>query len=180
MKINEDNFLEQLQKRNEDALYYVIDMYGGLIKNIVAKHLYKLHHIQEECVDDVLLAIWDNIAAFSPEKNSFKNWVGAIAKYKSIDYKRKYLKLMDQENIDSLNMIDSSNIERALMEKEISQETKSLLSNLIEDDQKIFIQYYMEDQDVEAIARKFQVKKSNIYNRLSRGRTKLRKIYESR
>ncbi len=78
MVINDDNFLEQLRKRDEDALYYVIDMYGGLIKSIVSKHLYNLQFIQEECIDDILLAIWDNIASFCPEKNSFKNWVGAI------------------------------------------------------------------------------------------------------
>ncbi|MGF7186815.1 DNA-directed RNA polymerase specialized sigma24 family protein [Desulfitispora alkaliphila] len=73
-------------------MYYVIDNYGGLIKSIVGKHLYNLQHLHEECLDDVLLAVWDNIDSFYPEKNSFKNWVAAIAKYKSIDYKRKYLK----------------------------------------------------------------------------------------
>jgi len=178
--INEDNFMEQLQKQNDDALYYVIDMYGGLIKGIVVKHLYKLQPIQEECIDDVLMAIWDNIAAFCPEKNSFKNWVGAIAMYKSIDYKRKYLKLLDHENVDSLNLACSWNIEKVALEKELSQDMESLLSNLSEEDRKIFIQYYVEDQDVKKIAEKMEVKQSNIYNRLSRGRSRLRKIYESR
>jgi len=37
--INEDNFIEQLRRKNEDALYYVIDIYGGLIKSIVGRHL---------------------------------------------------------------------------------------------------------------------------------------------
>jgi len=35
-----------------------------------------------------LLAIWDNIDSFDEDKNSFKNWVAAISKYKSIDYQR--------------------------------------------------------------------------------------------
>jgi len=178
--INDDNFLEQLRKRDEDALYYVIDMYGGLIKSIVSKHLYNLQFIQDECIDDILLAIWDNIASFCPEKNSFKNWVGAIAKYKCMDYKRKYLRLLKQENIHELNPASPWNAEKAIMEKELSQEIESLLTHLKEDDRRIFTKYYMEDQDVETIAQKMRVKKSNIYNRLSRGRAKLRKIYGSR
>lgn len=179
MIINEDNLLEQLQKRNEDALYFLIDTYGGLIKSIVMRHLYHLQPIQEECIDDILLAIWDNIGSFCPEKNSFKNWIAAIAKYKSIDYKRKHLKVLDQENIDCLVLTNSENVEKTALEQDLSQEIESLLSNLNADDRKIFIQYYLEDQDVKAIAEKMQLKKSNIYNRLSRGRTRLRKIYES-
>ena len=32
MKINEDNFVEQLKFRNEKALEYVIDNYGRIVK----------------------------------------------------------------------------------------------------------------------------------------------------
>jgi len=49
--INEDNFIEQLRRKNENALYYVIDIYGGLIKSIAGRHLYKLKPLQEECID---------------------------------------------------------------------------------------------------------------------------------
>jgi len=51
---------------------------------------------------------------------------------------------------------------------------------LSEEDRKIFRQYYVEDQEVETIAQAMRVKESNVYNRLSRGRTRLRKIYGSR
>ncbi|KAJ53721.1 RNA polymerase sigma-70 factor [Clostridium tetanomorphum DSM 665] len=42
MKINEENFIRYLKKKNEKALDYIIDVYGGLIKSIVKKHLYNL------------------------------------------------------------------------------------------------------------------------------------------
>lgn len=38
MKITEKNVVQELRKRNEKALYFVIDQYGGLIKSIVRKH----------------------------------------------------------------------------------------------------------------------------------------------
>ena len=40
MKINEENFIIQLRRKNEKALDYVIDNYGWIIKSIVKKHLY--------------------------------------------------------------------------------------------------------------------------------------------
>lgn len=126
------------------------------------------------------MAVWDNIDTFCPEKNSFKNWVAAIAKYKSIDYKRRYLKLLEQENIEGLNLASSWSGEKAIMEQELSQEMESLLSHLSENDREIFKQYYVEDQEVETIAQAMRVKESNVYNRLSRGRARLRKIYGSR
>ncbi len=180
MLINEDNYLEQLVERNEDALYYVIDIYGGLIKSIVAKHLDKLQPLQEECIDDILLGIWDNIASFAPGKNTFKNWVAAVAKYKSIDYKRKYLKLLNQENIEDINLVSDCKADEKLIEQEVGYEVESLLKQLKEEDRQIFIQYYIESQDVESIAREMRIKKADIYNRLSRGRAKLRKIYGTR
>jgi RNA polymerase sigma-70 factor, ECF subfamily len=39
MKITEENVANQLRKRNEKVLYFIIDQYGGLIKSIMQKHL---------------------------------------------------------------------------------------------------------------------------------------------
>lgn len=73
MKITEKNVVQELRKRSEKALYFVIDQYGGLIKSIVRKHLSFLENVQEECMDDILLAIWNHIEKFDEEKNTFKN-----------------------------------------------------------------------------------------------------------
>ena len=90
MKIDNDNFIHQLRLKNEDALMYVIDEYGGLIKAVIRKNMSCLKSKQDECFNDVLLSIWEHIDSFHPDRNSFKNWTAAIAKYKSIDYMRKY------------------------------------------------------------------------------------------
>lgn len=62
----------QLRKRNEKALYFIIDQYGGLIKSIIQKHLASFQDVQEECMDDVLLAIWNHIEKYDEEKNTLK------------------------------------------------------------------------------------------------------------
>lgn len=79
MKITEKNYIQQLQLHNEEALIYVIDMYGGLLKAVIRKHLFTMPQKQEECMNDVLLSIWEHAASFDDEKNSFKNWAAAIA-----------------------------------------------------------------------------------------------------
>ncbi|MEK1831143.1 sigma factor [Priestia megaterium] len=78
--------------KKEKGLELLIDQYGGLITAIVRKHLGTLKSYEEECVNDVLLAVWHHIDRFDSEKNTFKNWVAAVAKYKAIDYQRKYIK----------------------------------------------------------------------------------------
>ena len=92
MKITEENFIQQLKKRNEKALEYVINNYGWILKTVIKKHLHYLPNYYEECMNDCLLAIWNNIDAYDVKRNSFSNWIGKIAKYKSIDYVRKYIK----------------------------------------------------------------------------------------
>ena len=64
MKVNENNYIRELRNRNEKALDYIIDNYGWIIKSIVKKHLYNLHSVQEECINDILLGIWNNIREF--------------------------------------------------------------------------------------------------------------------
>lgn len=176
MRINDENVVRHLRGKNEKALHYVIDSYGGVVEAIVRKHLYNLEQVQEECIDDVFLAVWDNIDKFSGEKNSFKNWIAVIAKYKSIDYKRKYLKLLQEDNIDGMALKSPLTADGYLMKKELSYEVDVLLNNLKEEDKELFISYYIEDKEIEDIAKEKGIKKSFIYNRLSRGRKKLKSI----
>lgn len=100
MDINEENFIIQLRKRNEKALEYVINNYGWVIKSIVKKEMYNLKNLQEECINDILLGVWNNINSFDEKRGEFKNWLGGITKFKCIDYKRRYLKDIIYENID--------------------------------------------------------------------------------
>ena len=89
LSITEENFIEQMKKKNEKALKYVIDNYAWILKTVIKKHLHYLPNFYEECMNDCLLAIWENIDCYDSNKSSFKNWVGGIARYKSIDYARK-------------------------------------------------------------------------------------------
>lgn len=174
MIITKDNFIDELKNKNEDALYYVIDNYSWILKTVISKHLFKIKDYEEECINDCLLGIWNNIDLFNPEKSSFKNWVAGIAKYKSIDYLRKYLKDSENENIDDIYIADRKDILDNLLELESESEVIKSLDTLSIRDKKIFEDLYINGLSIEEVSKNMNIKKSNIYNILSRGRDKLK------
>ena len=164
MKITEENFVLQLKNKNEAALEYVIDNYGGIIKSIVRRHLYNLESHQEECMNDILLGIWSNIHSFNENKNTFKNWVAAISKYKTIDYRRKYLRDLKNENIEDMNISDGYDVFKEVTKKDIGRDLDSLLSCLKSEDRDLFIKRYVEDMEIEQLSRNTGLKREVIYN----------------
>lgn len=179
MKINSENFIRYLKKKDEKALDYIIDIYGGLIKFVINKHLYDMKDYHEECIQDVFFDVWNGIDKYDSTKGDFRNWIAAIAKYKCIMYKRKYSYISLNKDIEDIELaID--NIEIELRNKELKEEVNSLLENLKEEDKRIFIEYYIEEKSVKEISRDLNIKGDNIYNRISRGKKKLRMLFENK
>lgn len=168
--------IKYIKNKKEEGLRLLINNYADYINTIVRNNLRDLTYYQEECINDILLSIWNNISSFDNNKNTLKNWIGVVAKYKTIDYKRKYLKQNTEEDLDDEILV----VDKNLLKKEIEEEIEELLSNLKEKDRKLFIQYYIEELDIETIAKKMNTKPFNIYSRLSRSKKKLRELYSNK
>jgi RNA polymerase sigma-70 factor (ECF subfamily) len=177
LKITEENFVRELKKGNEKALEYIIDNYAWILKTVIKKHLFYLPNLYEECMNDCLFAIWENIHSYDPKKSSFKNWIGGIAKYKSIDYTRKYLRDLENDNIEDVIIPIEDNSIKEILKNEISEETEKILDSLSEEDRKIFKKLYFEQMDMDEISKDTGFSKSILYNRLSRGKKKMRKDF---
>ncbi len=180
MQITEENFIEQMKKRNEKALEYLIDNYAWVLKTVLKKHLFKLMDRYDECMNDCLLAIWENVHYYNPEKASFKNWIGGIAKYKSIDYIRKYIGDLENKNIEDVTISMDDNSLKSILEKEVKEEIKDLLRCLSAEDQIIFKKRYFLEEDISEISKDTGLKKSVLYNRISRGKKKIWNEIESK
>jgi RNA polymerase sigma factor (sigma-70 family) len=168
--ITEDNVVQHIKHKNEQAITYMIHQYGGLIATIIRHHLHDQQQDYEECLDDVLLAVWNHIDAFDPARNSFKQWIAAIAKYKAIDYLRRRITLNNRQ-------FSVAEIDDSMLSGSVARETSdvtTLLEQLSEQERAIFEKYYMEGYPLGEIAQAFQAKESWVYNKLSRGRKKLR------
>lgn len=169
MIINEENFIKELICRNQRAVEYVIDEYGGLIKSVVLKNLGGLEMYTDECINDILLAVWNNADKFDSAKNSFKNWLCAVAKYKCIDYRRRYADYVSYDNIDDMELADNRNcFEKA------EADFNELLSCLSEEDRRLFYRKYILGETVGEIAAREGKNTQSVYTRLSRGRRRLK------
>lgn len=176
MKIDENNFIEQIKKKNAKALEFAVDHYGNLVFKVVRSVLNSTFYAQyaEECMNDVFLAAWNHIESFDCEKGNFKYWITAIAKYKAIDYKRKFFKQSTDECIDDCSFEAEFNVEKELISRENRQELLAAINTMRDEDKEIFIRRYFLYEGIDAIAKTFGVNRSSVDKRLSRGRNFLK------
>lgn len=177
-KINETNFIGRMLKKDERALDYVIDVYGGLIHSVVRRYLHSFPDKCGECVDDILLTVWNQIGHYDPEKNRFSGWLAAVCKYKAIDCKRRYYRQLTESPLSNEEIDPKDGPEETALAQEISEETQSLLQNLSDEDRKLFWDCYVLDQPVALLAEEHHMAVSAVYNHLSRGKKKLRQCRE--
>lgn len=172
MTVDENNFIKQLRVKNAAALNFVVDNYGSLVFKVVRSVLNSSFDSQyiEECINDIFLSVWDNIDSFDESKGVFKYWITAVAKYKAIDYKRKFFKQSTAECIDGLALSDKKNIESIIISKENREELLRAINDMKDEDREIFIRRYFLYEGIESIAKTFGVERNLIDKRLSRGR----------
>lgn len=173
--ITQKNFVEKLKKRNEKALEYVIREYGGYVKAAVNHNLAGLPEEMEECMDDVFMDVWEHIERFDAAKGSFKNWIVSIARFRSIDYLRRYSRTCMEEDVSNYESELARNDRIDTLEQEISTETEKLLEGLKEEERQILLRYYAEEEDVDVLAEEYGVSDSAIYSKVSRAKKKVRK-----
>lgn len=162
--------IKYIKKKKEKGMELLIDNYRGLITAVVRRYLGVLTNYEEECIDDVLMSVWNNIKSFDKSKNTFKNWICAVSKYKAIDYKKKYISKMEHVDLSQ----EIYYIDQELLKSEMEEEINDLLSYLNESDRRLFKDHYLKGESLEEIAIKNNAKVSNLYNRLSRGRKRIR------
>ena len=180
MKIKESNFVEELSRRNEKALEYVMVHYGGLVKSVVHRYLNVLSQYEEECTNDVFFAVWEHIDSYDPTRNPFANWIGGIARLKALDYKRKYANHLLEtswDNAQHAETVDNAIELHTQFEEEFSEETKQMLSCLKPQDRDLFLKLYVEEKPFDEISKEMNIKKPVVYNRLSRSKKKLRALF---
>lgn len=67
--------------------------------------------------------------------------------------------------------------ELSVLENEISEETREMLSCLKPADKELFWKLYVEEEELDTVSRSTGMSGSIIYNHLSRGKKKFRNLY---
>lgn len=180
MKATEKNFIKLIKKRREEGLLYAVETYGWVIQSVIRKHLFLLPDLQQECINDVLMAVWEHIDDYNPDAGSLQNWAAGIARFKAIDCKRKYLRQHRScDNIDD-QLIEDENARKQMIKIELDEEIKELFGQLSQPEREIFQKHFIEEATIEEISQEMGLTESTVYQRISRGRKKLRKQKEIR
>lgn len=176
--MDDKEIIEGILKKDTAALKQLINKYGSLIYNVAASILNQSHEKQDidECVDDILLCLWNYVDSFSMERGNFKVWLIAVAKHKALNYKKKLRKALDNVDIDDQQIHSDDDLESEYINKDKKKQILSLLNNLNKTDKEVFVRKYLKDEGAEEIATKMKLTPMAVYNRLSRGRKKLKKI----
>jgi len=188
VKVDEHNFIDLIKSKNESGLDYLIDEYGWIIKTVLKKELATYPDLYDETFNDCLLFVWNKIDGYDPLKSKFPNWLGMVAKYRSIDAKRKFLKKASRElsmdtgivsledhkpgQIDGVGCLERE--ARAGLVDELDGDIKSLLDRLSPTNRQIFWDRYVEDYGIDELSEKYKLSKQAIYNRLARSRDNLK------
>ena len=177
MRITEENFVSRLRAKDEQAMTYVIETYGWIIKTVIKKHLYNFTHYEEECINDILLAVWQHSERFNPDKSTFKNWLAGVSKYTALNYVRKYKHEKEQLAIEEAVLEESDLTYETAVKDELSKDFEALLGTMKEKDRELFIKLYIEEHSIAEISRTTGMSREVIYNRLSRAKNKIRKLF---
>lgn len=169
--MNQKNFLKELRKHNPKALDYVFDTCGNLIFK-VAYSVLNNRQLSEECVNDSLLKIWNNIDSFKNDDSKFKGWIIIITKYTAIDMLRKESK---HSNVANLDFYDKEDIgfEDYLEQKETKEEILKEVNKFDKDNKDIFIKRFFLYYSIKDISNSTGISENAISNRLRRCRLKL-------
>lgn len=85
-----------------------------------------------------------------------------MARYKSIDYLRKYKREMEQLSWEEVVVSGEDEKLAAAVEQELSEEVGRMLDCLNEMDKKLFLDVYGEDMDIEQVSQNTGEKRSNL------------------
>lgn len=173
--MDERVLIRQLKDKDFQGLESLIEFYGASIlrtvHSILNQGAEKNHWPDLE--NEIFYEIWQKIHQFDEKKSSFATWVLMIARSRCIDKKRQLKKEQTQQPLEMIN--------QTLTEDPLAKEDFLYLIDVLnETDQRIFVLHYFYQLSPQEIASSVGLETSAIYNHLSRGRTKLKKVLQER
>lgn len=160
--------IKGIKNKNENYLRIFIDTYGPIMKASIYKVLTFNDNLRMEVLNEAVLAVWDNIGSFDPERSSFKNWCAGVARYKAIDALRKEIRHKSVDLDEVANYLKDD-------DEIYLDNTDEILKVLDEKDREIFRKLFIEGFSYNEVAKIYDISKANLYNRVSRGKKKIRK-----
>lgn len=167
-----EDLLEKAIKGNEEAFTNLILTYQQDLYKIALTRLHTEDDI-EEAIQETMISVFKNIKNIR-EKDKFKKWLIKILINKCNDiYKKKKLRFISIEDIDTYKIIDNNNFEI-----ESNLDFYSILNVLNKKEKLIMVLYYSEKYTIKEIGEILNKKENTIKTILHRAKIKLKDKYK--
>ena len=179
--MSDNELIQKLINREQDAFSYMIDTYSKLLWVIVGGILGKVGTPQdiEECISDVYVQVWKNPETFNQQKGSLKTFLAIVAKSKALDTYRKLSKSKIVELDEAIRLTDDDLI-NYIVDKEMCRELYAAIESLTEPNKEIVIRRYFFEERPASIAKSTSLPVKEVENRLYQSKLKLREKLEGR
>ena len=168
--MQDEEIIERIKKKDYAGLEELLAVYGDSMLRTIHSVLSQPHEVSErqDVANEVFYEVWQKIAAYQPERSRLITWLLLISRSRAIDQKRKLNKRsLEEKPVDEQEL--------AIEESPLTKETfLGFIEDLEALDQRIFLLYYFYQESPETIAEQTDLNVSAIYNRLSRGRKRLK------
>ena len=174
----ERRIIALLQTRDEHVLQEIRQKYGGLCYAL-AYNMLDSREDAEECVNDMLLAVWNSVPPHDPV--SLEAYLVTLVRRAAMDRIRTQTRQKRggrqfAQALDELSEILPSDeqVESQVEQRELTRALKAFLDTLPPDTRHIFMQRYFMSTPVKQIAADMNMQQSAVKMSLLRTRNKLK------
>ena len=165
--------VQRIKQGDENVFSEIIDNYSGYLATVVRGVCAINNHDIEDIIAETMISLWKNAKTLKEDAN-FKSYLATIARNKAIDFARK--KRVEMIEIDTNLSDDKSNVENDFLRKEMSNFLSGQLDTMKEPDKSILFMKYYQGLKSKDIAEELNMSQGTVDARLSRQRSKLKKI----
>ena len=171
--MHERAIIELLLSRDERGVSELLLHYGPLMRYIIAPILSDARD-REDCLNDVVMRVWERIDTFDDLKGSFNTWLTAITRNAALNRARGGTAVDSAEEIPQNTPSTLPTPEEAVLAQERRAALGRAIDGLASRDRTIFYRKYYYMQPTFQIAAELGMTERAVEGRLYRIRKRLR------
>lgn len=177
--IDEQKLLHNLKKKSRNSLDEIVKLYTPYVSVVIYNAIGTSASTEdiEEIISDSFFLLWQHANNICEEKGCIRTYLGAIARNSA---KNKLRKIRLNDELDESILSNESNPQDKIIENEDREFLLNMIAALGEPDSEIFLRYYYYDEKIKTIASVVGIPPSTVKTKLSRGKTKLKKMIVKR
>lgn len=174
--MNDPQIIAAIQRRDENAIRWVMRKYARLLWGVCATILKNVGAAEdiEECVADAFIHLWENPGQFDPAQGSLKTWLAIVARSRATDRYRQLARRLTAPLDDRLPA--QADLAAELLSYEDKQALLRAVRRLPQPGQEILARRYFYGQKPKEIAFALQIPVKQVQNHLYQSKLHLRKI----